>query len=97
MNTVPEFTKKYLWDVDSTTLSETKHARFIIERLLEYGDFDSLDWLKKTYSRDQLVNVLKTSNRLSAKSGNFYALLFRVPKEECLCLQKPYQEKQNRF
>jgi len=38
MKTLPEFLKKYFWDVDFSKLDKEAYSQFIIERILEYGD-----------------------------------------------------------
>jgi len=94
---IPDFVKKYLWDVSENDLSIKNHTVFIIERILEYGDFDSVSWMKKTFPLDRIIKVLKTSNKISTKTGNLYALYFKIAKEEILCIRKPFTQKQNRF
>lgn len=94
---IPDFVKKYLWDVPEEKLSTKDHANFIIERVLEYGDIDSLDWLQREYPKEKIIEVLKKSNKLSRNTGNLYSLYFNVPKEELLCIRKPFIQKQNRF
>ncbi|MBN1970386.1 MAG: hypothetical protein JW870_13545 [Candidatus Delongbacteria bacterium] len=97
MKKMPEYVNKYLWDVKVDALDVKKHSNFIIERILEYGDIDSLTWLQKTYEKDCIVKVLKKSKRISPKTGNFYAMYFDVPKNEFLCIRKPFTQKQDRF
>jgi len=94
---IPGYIKTYLWDVDITTLSAKSHAKFIIERVLEYGDVQSLKWLMENFTKDQIIDVLKTSKRLSPKTGNFFAFYYKVPKENFECLKTPFTQKQNRF
>jgi hypothetical protein len=94
---IPDFVKKYLWDVNEKDLSADTHKNFIIERVLEYGDFDSLKWIQENFGREEIIEVLKTSNKLSRNTGNLYALYFNVNKEELLCIRKPFTQKQNRF
>ena len=97
MDKIPEHIKNYLWDVNFDTLSTQEHKKFIIERVLEYGDTEAIDWMNKTYTKDEIVGILKTSKRISTKTGNFYAIIYNVPKEELECIKKPYTQKQNRF
>ena len=94
---VPSNIKTYLWDVDISNLSAKDHAKFIIERVLEYGNFESLKWLMENFTKEQIINVLETSKRLSPKTGNFFAMYYKVPKESFECLKKPFTKKQNRF
>ena len=84
-NEIPDFVKKYLWGVSSKTLSTQKHAIFIIERILEYGDFDSVFWIDKTYGKQKVAETLKTSVRISPKSANLYSLYYNIPKSEIAC------------
>lgn len=94
---IPESVKKYLWDVDPESLTKSDHSDFIIERVLEYGDLDSLSWLLKNFDKANITKVLKESQKISPKTGYLYALYFGVPKEELICFQKPFTQKQNRF
>ena len=97
MTKIPQFVRQFLWDIDQKQLSATNHQQFIIERVLEYGDQQAFNWLKQNYNKEQIGQVLKTSRRISAKTGNFYALIYQLDKKELLCLQQPYTQKQNRF
>lgn len=89
--------KTLLWDVDIDKISINDHAKFIIERVLEYGDKEEFLWLKKTYSVEQIVETIKKSKRLSAKTVNLFAKIYNISLEEIECFQNPYTQKQNRF
>ena len=94
---LPDYITKYLLDVNTENISPVAHSVFIIERILEYGDTNSLKWIEKTYEKSKIIEVLKNSKKISPKTGNFYALYFNVSKEELLCICKPFTQKQNRF
>lgn len=94
---IPNFVKEYLWDVKVNDLDTKKHATFIIERVLEYGDEEAFGWLSKNFKKEKIKEILKKSKRISPKTGAFYALVFDMPKESLLCIQKPFTQKQNRF
>jgi len=92
------YINQYLWDVKTDDKDFLKsNADFIIERILEYGDIKGLKWLEKTYPRKKIVKVLSKSSKISAKTGSFFALYYKIPKEKLLCIQKPFTQKQNRF
>ncbi len=97
MKKIPSYVTKYLWDVSLDKISISGDAEFIIERVLEYGNFDALDWINTTYGKEKIVRVLKKSRRISPKTGGFYALYYDVAKESLECIQKPFIQKQNRF
>jgi len=89
--------KKLFWDVDFSTIDPVKNKRFVIERVLEYGDLSHFKKLKEIYSLDDIKEVLKSSKTISFKTANFYALILKVPRKEVLCLKKPLMQKQDRF
>ena len=66
--------KSLFWDVDVSTLDPRRHANYVIERVLEYGDSRAARWLLKNFSRQAIAKVIKNSRRLSPKSRNFWAL-----------------------
>lgn len=66
--------KKYFWDLDPAKLDLTLHQNYIIERILDMGDELAVAWLRKTYSKDEILEVAKKSRRLSPKSKNFWKL-----------------------
>jgi hypothetical protein len=43
---LPEEFRKYFWDVDYDDLSLDKYPKFIAERIMNYGDLDSVKWLQ---------------------------------------------------
>ena len=86
--------KQYFWDVKFKSLDVKKNQRFILERLLEYGNLSAYKWLKKNFSPLAVKKTVKTSRALSKKSANFYALIFNIPKSQILCLNKSWRKKQ---
>ncbi len=88
---------KYFWDIKPDAISVDKDKKFIIERLLEYGDIAEIRWLEKQYDKKNIVDALKKSKRISSKTGNFFALYYGIAKQELECIRKPFTQKQNRF
>lgn len=73
-------TKKNLfWDTDLSSLDLSKHKRYIIERILKFGNFSDYSWLKNSYSEDDIKKVI-TRNRseLDNKSLNFWSHIYKV-------------------
>ncbi len=73
---IPLFLKKYFWDTDMSKLSLTKHATYIIERILEFGDKNAVTWLRETFSERMIISVLNQTRRISDRSRNFWKLIF---------------------
>ncbi len=96
---IPNSLKTLLWDSDISKLNIEKNKKYIIERILEYGDIPEVKWLFSNFEKDDIVEVLKKSKKLSVKTGNYFynVLELNEPKENFECLKKPYTQKQNRF
>ncbi len=94
MKTLPQFLKKYFWDVDFSKLNKETYASFIIERILEEGDEKATRWMRDNFDIAQIKNVLFNSKNLSPKSANYWQLIFNLKREKILCLRKSFQKKQ---
>lgn len=86
--------KKYFWDVDFKNLNAKRYSSFIIERILEYGDEKTVKWMLKNFDNSQIRKVLLKRRGLSRKSANYWSLVFDIPKNQILCLNKLYQKRQ---
>ena len=58
MKTLPQFLKKYFWDVDFSKLDKEMYASFIIERILEEGDEKAAEWMRDNLDIAQIKNLL---------------------------------------
>lgn len=91
-NRPPESAYKYFWDINPAELDVAAHPRYVIERLLEYGDFPELRWLFANFDREKIIETLKRSRRLSRRRAVFWANFFDVPRQDVPCLKRSYQE-----
>jgi len=94
MKTLPQFLKKYFWDVDFSKLNKEIYTSFIIERILEEGDEKATRWMRDNFDTVQIKNVLFNSKNFSPKSANYWQLIFNLKREKILCLRKSFQKKQ---
>ncbi len=78
---LPAGVRGLLWDVDPTVVDVRRHARFMIRRVLDYGDARDINWLRRTYSDDEIRSVVRAQRGLARKTLVFwnchYALLDR--------------------
>ena len=91
---LPRFLSKYFWDVNFKALNASKYPYFIIERILEYGDKDAVQWMIKNFKKSQIKQTLLKKRGLSYRSANYWGLMFSIPKDKILCLKKSYQKMQ---
>jgi hypothetical protein len=89
---LPDFTHRYFWDINPSWLDVGRYSRYVIERLLEYGDLPSVRWMACRFSREEIVEVLKTSRSLSRKSAGFWMHVLRVPRGEVRCMSKAFRK-----
>lgn len=90
MDKIPPRLKKYFWDTPFNSLDPDKHETYIIERLLDYGDSSAIEWLNKKYSKNTIKQTVKESRRISPKTGNYFALIYNLPREDLRCMKKRY-------
>jgi hypothetical protein len=81
------------WDVEE--VDPKKHSRFVIERVLNFGDREDFTWLREFYGEKRIKEVVLESRNLNAKSQNFWCGYFNInPKE---CTRKLSTQKQSMF
>lgn len=72
MAKLPKFLKQYFWDVDFEKIDPEKKPRYVIARILEWGDQEATRWLFQNYDREIIGDVAKQSRELSKRSINFW-------------------------
>ena len=90
---LPEFLRPLFWEVDFDRLRVRGHERYVIERVLEYGDLLEVRWMLGHFSEKEIVQTLRHSRALSFKSANFWAFIFGVPSEQVRCLSTPFRQR----
>jgi hypothetical protein len=76
---IPSHLHALFWDVDLDTFNPEAFPEYTIFRVLEYGDVEEVAWLRRTFPVAEIRRVLRAEVRLSKKSANFWALVYRVP------------------
>lgn len=67
---------KYFWDCDFHKLNLREHDFFIIERILNFGNMDSIKWLFSTFDRAKINAVVAKSRNLNKKTVNYWRTVF---------------------
>ena len=66
------------WDVDPRTVDPQKHARYIIERILDFGTKEELRWLFRQYPRSEIARVLRLPrSQVKPKSRSLWDLVLK--------------------
>ena len=69
------FRQSLFWDVDPKTIDPKKHARYIIERVLDYGNNREVKWIFRRYPYRFIKEVVSISRVLDPKSRSLWELL----------------------
>ncbi|HTP64560.1 MAG TPA: hypothetical protein VMJ66_04140 [Geobacteraceae bacterium] len=75
---VPERLRSLFWDTSLENISVKKHARYVIEKVLEFGDLDAYNWLTDVYPGWRIKETLLLSRNLSARSRGFWLIWYGV-------------------
>ncbi len=68
---IPREFKKYFWDVDFDELNFQKHRNYILERMLNFGAFDSFNWIFRTFNNNEVENLLDKKGKYSLSRNSF--------------------------
>lgn len=75
---IPQFVRPFLWSYDLDRLDITNHKKRIITNVLNYGTKQATDWVRETYSRDDIVDALKDplAGEWNPKSLKYWSLIY---------------------
>ena len=75
---VMRFRRALFWDVDPKTIDPEKHARYIIERVMEFGNDREVRWVSQYYTKRKIRDVVKRARGvMHQRSKNLWLLVFR--------------------
>jgi hypothetical protein len=75
---IPVRFRPLFWDTSLSKIHIKRNARYIIERVLEFGNMDAVKWLQKVYPFQTIIDVLNMSRIITEKSRNFWLTWFGV-------------------
>jgi hypothetical protein len=74
-NDLPEEFRKYFWDCEFDELSIEKYPKFIAERVLNFGDINSVKFLLSKIDVELIKMIVSTSRNLNNKTSNFWRII----------------------
>jgi hypothetical protein len=63
------------WDVDPKTIDPEKHAKYIIERIVDFGLDDDVRWMWKRYPKELIHDTVVNSRGIRPESKSLWTLL----------------------
>ncbi len=73
--TLPEYLKKYFWDCAFQELDMRRHAVFVAERILNFGNVQSLKWLLSVVDTQFIEELVEHSRNLDKKTRNYWKIM----------------------
>ncbi len=70
------FRQSLFWDVDPKTIDPEKHAKYIIERILDFGNEKEVHWVSHNYPITLIRDVINKSRVLHDKSRALWSKVF---------------------
>jgi len=70
-----KFRQSLFWDTNPKLIDTKKHAAYIIERVLEFGNDKEVCWLWNFYRPSLIKKVINNSRSLSPKTISLWRLL----------------------
>ena len=71
-----KFRQSLFWDVDPKSIDPKRNARYVIERILDFGTDEEIQWMWRFYKHSLIEDVVKKSRVLHKKTRRFWALMF---------------------
>lgn len=72
-----EFRQALFWDTDPSKIDQEKNARYIIERVADFGHDDEVRWILKRYNRSFTRKVIEKSRCLMPRTKALWKLLLK--------------------
>ncbi|MBU4351147.1 hypothetical protein L6250_03165 [Candidatus Parcubacteria bacterium] len=74
-----KFRSSLFWDVDPKTIDFKKHRRYIIERILDFGNDNEARWMWREYPRSLLRKIIEQSRVIRPETRSLWQLLVMKP------------------
>lgn len=84
---IMDFSKYLFWDVDVASLELERSAPYIIERVLEYGQMEDWNLLKKIYGLDKIREVALNIRSMDKVTLSFVSTIFNIEKQNFKCFK----------
>lgn len=68
----PDCVMRLLWDADRDQVDVRRHERYIVRRVLEHGDPESVRWLREVYGDGAIRQAVSSGRGLTAMTARFW-------------------------
>jgi len=82
---IMDLSSQIFWDTKKEDLQWDQNAAFIIERVLEYGNWNDWQIIKQVYNVDNIIEISRGIRYLSPKTLSFLVILSGLQKSDFRC------------
>lgn len=72
-----KFRQTLFWDTQPDKIDTQKNARYVIERVLDFGRDSEVNWLWKTYDKSLIKSIVANSRSLRPRTKTLWTLLLK--------------------
>ncbi len=80
--------KPIFWDTDINKLDIAKYKKYTIERILQNGRMEHINWMFQNFSDDEIIDAVKNSLVIDRRTANYWAFYYKINKDEIVCFTK---------
>jgi hypothetical protein len=80
-----DFSSHLFWDVDSEKVDLQQSKKWLVERVLEYGNLNDWKSLKKIYGQDEIKKIVVTIRSMDEVTLSFLCVLFDLKRTNFRC------------
>jgi hypothetical protein len=91
----PQLSKKAFWDTNMESIDYSKHARFVVEKVVERGTHEDFINLLNFYGFEEVKQLVLRASWLSDVSINYCCTLFGVEPTDFKCYEKKQLNQQH--
>jgi hypothetical protein len=84
---IPRHLETFFWDIRVADFDPRLYPEYTIARILELGNAEAVSWLTQNFTEEEITKTIRSERRLSPKSANYWALIYRIPAAEVAALR----------
>ncbi|WPV00355.1 hypothetical protein SNE26_01070 [Mucilaginibacter sp. cycad4] len=84
----PILSKQAFWDVDMDSIDYQKHARYVIEKVVDRGSFDDFIEMRKFYGDKKIRKEIVNAKWIGDKEIYFCCAIFNLEPNDFKCFIK---------
>ena len=82
---ISNFSKHLFWEIELSDLNLNLHSKFIISKVLQYGNYSDWKLLVSYYGINTIVQQAQKIRELDKRTASFLSLIGNVPRTKFLC------------